>query len=256
MGRKRQTKAKPFPRVLIGLPMERTIPSSCFWDKMRLYHHTRMRGAAWIEDVDYAVRIDVIRNRMAFRLLQTDQTHLLMIDLDHHHPTMIYDRLVAHVKEDPDRLVVAGWNYRRGAPYDPVVQFFDEDGNTHAALEWDDGLIEISKTDEFHGGAVGTGAILIHRKVFEQIEPPWFTFDYSNWAKDKWVGEDITFSRRCQEAGISLFVDTLAESPHLDRYWITRQTWEMYKARERIAETAPKKDLPANYAKDAEDDLG
>ena len=225
---------KPWPRVLVGLPMERTVPERCFWDKLRIYHRSKLLGATWIEDVEYANRIDVIRNKMDFRLLRTDNTHLLMLDLDHFHPDDIYERLVSRVVEDPDRLVVGGWNFRRGVPFDPCVQFWGKDGELFAPIEWDDGFIKIERTDDYLGGAIGTGSILISREVFEQIPPPWFTFDYSKWPEDSWIGEDITFGRLCMEHGIAQFADTELTSPHLDNWFITRETFEKFKATNEI----------------------
>lgn len=152
-------------------------------------------------------RTDLVRNRAAMLLLQSDFTHVLMLDADHQHPPHVTQLLARWVLDDPTRLVVGGLNFRRGEPYDPCAYLRGEDGLLYPPSEWQRGLVEVD--------AIGTGSLLIAREAFERIEPPWFFNDYSMVMEDRWPGEDIGFSKKCNEAGIKLWVDTTTTSPHM-----------------------------------------
>lgn len=152
-------------------------------------------------------RTDLVRNKAALLLLQSNFTHVLMLDADHQHQQHITQLLARHVLEDPSRLVVGGLNFRRGEPYDPCAYLRGEDGKLYPPTEWERGLVEVD--------AIGTGSLLISREVFERIEPPWFFNDYSKVMEDHWPGEDMGFSKKCNEAGIKLYVDTTLTSPHM-----------------------------------------
>jgi len=92
-------------------------------------------------------------------------------------------------------------------------------------IEWDKDttLMEVDR--------LGTGSILIAQEVFETIPPPWFTNDYSQAWRDAWPGEDIGFSKLCNQAGIKLWVDVTVTSPHITPALIDNQNWERWKER-------------------------
>jgi len=170
-------------------------------------------------------RIDVVRNKLVIKLLQSQQfTHLLMLDVDHVHPPDIIERLAKWVLLDPDIRVVSGLNYRRGAPFDPVCRVYGPEGSPFRKrmmmLEWEQGLIRVDE--------VGGGSLLVHRSVFEQLEPPWFFNIYDEVWENSWPGEDMGFSRKCQEAGIAMYVDSTTTSPHCTEGLITEDTFRNY----------------------------
>jgi len=203
-----QFELRKCPRVMIGIPLERTIRDIAFQAFMQL----AVKHPAWT--IQSYTRCDIARNRMAMTLLEDERfTHLVMLDSDHVHPADVVARLVERVQEHPDWLVVAGLNFRRGEPYDPCV-FFSKDG-------------EVLQPDEF--GAVlsdptmlvGTGSIIIAREVFERMlaeEPdkPFFGYEYKpDWRYDQYSGVDMWFCRRCVEMGIQVYCDTSNTSPHI-----------------------------------------
>lgn len=205
-------------RVLIGVPMERTILEPSFWSFIAL----AQQGYAFVRR-PYD-RIDVTRNRMAQHLLDTHEfTHLLMLDMDHQHPHDIVERLCRWWLKDPEKLVIAGLNFRRNEPYDPLVWFKGPDGQMYHAVDWPDGLLQCD--------VVGTGAMLIHRSVFERIPGPWFCNDYSQAPElDVWPGEDIGFCKLCNAAGIKIWCDTTTISPHLSSTAVDQATYRAYVA--------------------------
>lgn len=194
---------KPWPRPLIGIPMERTLAHA---DKVFFnFLGIAQQGFPFIQ-IGYG-RTDLVRNRMALHLLSTDFTHLVMLDADHIHPIDIVQRLMTSFIRKPDLRIVGGLNFRRGEPYDPCAFIRGDNGMYYPMAEWERGLIRVD--------ALGTGCIAIDRRVFEQIEPPWFWNDYSRIMDDVWPGEDMGFAEKCREAGIMQYCDTTITSPHM-----------------------------------------
>ena len=213
-----QTPQKPWPRPVLGIPLERAISHAdkVFYDFLAIVQQGFPVIAA-----SYG-RTDVVRNKFALHTLSADVTHLVMLDLDHKHPWDIVQRFMNWFIQDPSLRVIGGLNFRRGEPYDPCAYIKGDSGKYHPIAAWEPGL---NKVD-----IVGTGAIAIDRRVFEQIEPPWFAFDYSRVLDDNWPGEDFWFCQRCTEAGIDIFVDTTLTSPHLIDAVVDANTFREYQA--------------------------
>jgi len=212
----RPVSAWPYPRILTGVLQERAMSHASylfydFWD-------IAMQGVPIIK-MPY-IRTELARNKMAIQLLLSDYTHLLMLDIDHRHPIEIIQRLARWVLLKPEVQVVGGLNFRRGAPFDPCVGYWadeEKDDTLARPVAWERGLMPIDM--------LGTGSILIAREVFELIPPPWFAFDYSFVWADKWPGEDIWFSKLCDEYGVKKYVDTTCTSPHMTVAMINEDTY-------------------------------
>jgi len=225
----------PVFRPVIGVPLERTISHA---DKVFFnFIGIAQQGFPFIR-LNYG-RTDLARNRFAIQILQTDFTHLIMLDLDHAHPYDIVQRLMVNFVRKPDLKVVGGLNYRRGEPYDPCAFLRGDDGKYYPMSDWEEGLIRVD--------ALGTGCVAIAREVFEQIEPPWFFNDYSKVMDDVWPGEDIGFAMKCQQAGIEQWVDTTITSPHLIDALIDGQTFQTYIQSNDI-KSAPIKEVVKEYS--------
>ena len=182
-------------------------------------------------------RTDLVRNKMALRLLQSDFTHLIMLDIDHIHPVDIVQRLMVNFARHPELMVVGGLNFRRGEPFDPCAYVQGDDGQFYPMAEWEKGLVEVD--------AIGTGSIAISRKVFERIEPPWFWNDYSRVMEDVWPGEDMGFCKLLRDHVIKIHVDTTVTSPHLIDGVVEERSYRAYredKGMKSIAVESVKKD--------------
>jgi hypothetical protein len=208
-----------YPRILVGVPLERTISHASL--VFHRFLEIAAQGVTFLRQ-DYT-RTDLARNRFAIKLLESDFTHLLMLDVDHVHPRDIIQKLARWVLMNPEIEVVGGLNFRRSEPYEPCCFFKDpETGGVNAPADWGPGLLKVDY--------IGTGSILISREVFEKIEPPWFYNIYgidANWA-DEWPGEDIGFSEKCQRAGVNMYVDTTCTSPHVSDRLIGEATFRSY----------------------------
>ena len=208
-----------FPRILVAFLLERTISYA------DLVFPSIVQIAAQgpvILNMPY-MRTDLARNRASMEVLKTDFTHLLMLDIDHVHPTDIIQRLARWVLKDPKKYqVVGGLNFRRSEPYDPGAYKVGPDNSMHTITwEKDDEIMEVDR--------LGTGSILIAREVFETIPPPWFWNDYSQSWRDAWPGEDIGFNKKCVENGIKMWVDLTVTSPHITPAIIDGSTWQVWR---------------------------
>lgn len=198
----------PVVRIVIGIPMERTIMQEAFFSFARIFQQ------GWpMARLPYT-RNDIAREKFAQFLVNEKMpdgvtpkyTHLLMLDSDHAHPEDIVMRLARWVFLYPNTVqVVGGLNFRRGEPYDPCAFIDPGDGQFHRIAQWGKGLLNVE--------ALGSGSMLIAREVFEKIPPPWFNYQYPN--GDMTPGTDMTFSAKCREAGVTLWVDGTTTSPHL-----------------------------------------
>ncbi len=207
-----------WPRIVVGVPQERAMSHAD--DVFPSFWGIAMHGVPLLHQ-DYG-RTDMVRNRMAMQLLNSNYTHLLMLDVDHIHPTDIVQRLARWVLAHPEIEVVGGLNFRRGKPYEPCCFILGDDGKYYAPSEWERGLIKVD--------AIGTGSIIIARTVFERMEPPWFWNDYSHVWEDSWPGEDMGFSANCRELGIDMWVDTTTTSPHMIDAVVDEETFRAYQA--------------------------
>lgn len=201
-------------RIAIAVPMERTINQSAFYGFLAL----AQQGVAFFQ-LPY-MRNDVARNKYAQRLLDSDFTHILMLDSDHIHPFNIVQKLAQWVINDPNKWVVGGLNFRRGEPYDPCAFVKGENDEYYTLREWPQGIVKVD--------ILGTGSILIAREVFERIPAPWFGYDYSRIEKNNWPGTDIWFSKLCNEYGIDLWLDTTTTSPHLIDGLVEESVYRQY----------------------------
>lgn len=149
-------------------------------------------------------RTDTTRNRYAKTMLAGDYTHLVMLDIDHRHPVDVVERLLARIQEDPTREVIGALYFRRGKPYEPMM-FRSGQGGLYSVIDWEPGqLLEVD--------AIGTGAIIIARSVFERLAYPYFRYEYEG---DRFVSEDLYFCRVAREAGVRIWCDTALHTEHL-----------------------------------------
>lgn len=202
--------------IAVAVPMERTAPGIAFapfW---------AIANKGWPLIVTHYGRTDVQRNQIARELLGSEFTHVCMLDLDHLHPPNTVEQLAARVIEAPDRLVVGGLNFRRGAPFDPCA-FTSNGQGLRPLIDWP--ARECIEVD-----AIGHGALLVHRSVFERIEPPWWAYDYGRAEEGFYPSEDMYFSYLCREAEISIWCDTGATSPHLIENVVNEDVWHSYRA--------------------------
>lgn len=175
------------------------------------------------------VQISTARNAMVNQFLDTDATHLWMLDVDAvFEPTML-DALLA-----ADKPIVGALAYQLrqargngipaadGTPREIIPTMYrqerDEDGNWIGYREIESfgrGLIEVDAT--------GCHCLLVHRDVFLKTKTdhphPWFR--ESILTSGILAGEDITFCLAARDAGFPIYVDTRLEAGHVKPLIVT-----------------------------------
>lgn len=201
-------------KILVGIPMPAYITDFAF------IHFIEIFRRGW-RNIDHLYgRVDSNRNRMAKTLLETDATHIVMLDADHLHAPDIVERLARWIVDDPNRKIVGGLHFRRGAPYEPCAFVYGEDGDLHAATEWDAGCVAVD--------AIGHGSIIIAREVFETLEKPYWAYTYNHAERDIYPSEDMFFSYHAREAGFQLYCDTTITSPHVIHGLVDEQVFRQW----------------------------
>lgn len=163
---------------------------------------TRLRLPEGVQPPEWLIGGDwcSARNDLVKMMLKDGHGWLWFMDDDHAFPPNLLERLLSHGDLD----IVQPVCLIRRPPFSPV-QFparLDEDGRYAPVALKDaptDGLIELEA-----GGCAG---MLIRRRVFERIPPPWFEYlDRS---------EDIVFCERAKAAGFRLWCDLGAKLGHI-----------------------------------------
>ncbi len=130
------------------------------------------------------------RNYVAKKFLETDCSHLIMIDAD----TVPPDNFLDLIELDKDIIspLYCGW---KGTDLLPML--FKKKGNEYVTIKGE-GLLEVD--------AIGGGAMIIKRKVLEKINKPFeVRFDKEGIAT---LSEDFAFSEKAKKAGFEMWVHT------------------------------------------------
>jgi len=166
-------------------------------------------------------------NRLIKWFLATDNDWMLHLDADACVHPYTLERLLSW-----DEPLVSALAFKRAAPYVPVVFIGETNrpGEFDIALDlvkaWarehpdllamnkpalvhprpDDALVAVDRT--------GAHCTLIHRRVFEAIEPPWFECS----GKNAWCGSgsDFDFHAKALAAGFTSYVDLSVVAGHLN----------------------------------------
>ena len=236
------TEKVTFPRVIVSVPQyyTGTKDDECF------YAFWEIARQGWPIVPQPADRCDSAHNKAVVSVLIYNEeqrraghpertfTHIVTLDADHIHPPNTVYQLAGVIKNDPDKYqVLAGLNFRRSKPWDPLLFVPGEHGRISSMAEWTDGVIPVSHA--------ATCAMIIDMRVFEKISYPFFGYEYghakaADWPnctpweleRTKLPGVDIYFCERCHEAGIQIWGDTRLTAPHLAKAWITERQWMAY----------------------------
>lgn len=157
--------------------------------------------------------IDTARNMLARKALEdVTVTHILMLDDD---MTFQHDFLMRLIAHDVD--IVGGLAFKRTADYHPCVYKKKEGTGDHFPM-----LPQIFQEVD----AVGTGGMLIRRKVFESLKYPYFETWYDDTNPDKHYSVDFDFCIKAKAAGFKIFVDPEAAMGHIgEAPIITKETF-------------------------------
>jgi hypothetical protein len=141
--------------------------------------------------------IELVRTRVASRLLESDADYLLTIDDDIVAPDDALDRLLAlgsAVATAPYPITLEG----------RLVASVKGVGEEQWMPAPASGIFAVNQT--------GLGFTLIRRDVFARIRKPWFQFGAGNTGKI--IGEDVWFSNGVTQAGLQILCDGSLRCSH------------------------------------------
>lgn len=150
-----------------------------------------------------------LRNILVREMYQNlgDAEWLWFIDDDHPFEPDVLLRLLDRQVDIIQPLVST-----RKPPYRPYG--YKHNGTDYVSLEWEDlptsGILEVD--------AVGTGGMLIRRKVLDALADPWFEEGQTG---PEHLGEDLYFCTKARAAGFKVYVDCDVRMGHMS----TVQVW-------------------------------
>jgi glycosyltransferase involved in cell wall biosynthesis len=142
-------------------------------------------------------QIHYARNALVTAAMGINADYVCFLDADMTFPPDTLHRLYFDSKD------IVGVLYPgRIHPHPPNIFYFDKDKSLVQAEKADrtSPLIEVD--------AVGTGVMLIRKKVFKELPEPWFFYknDFS---------EDIVFCKEAKKVGYRIYVDTTLDIGHI-----------------------------------------
>ena len=174
--------------------------------------------------------ISRLRNQVVATFLEkTTDDWLLQIDTDQRFTVEHFKKLVEAADKDKRPIVSGvvhgGWEV--GEMYlEPVPCIFKlgSDNGFYAMHEYEeDAIVEID--------ACGTGAVLIHRSVFERfVKEADQVHQGSKWCfyqdmplHHEWVGEDLLFCIRAKSFGYKIYAHTGVQMDHQRKLWLGKK---------------------------------
>jgi hypothetical protein len=152
---------------------------------------------------------DVMRNSACADALAANFQWVFFLDDDVIPPADALLRLLTHGKD-----VASGLYYRRQEPICPVAMKLDGQGKAQWVTSWNPPacLLEVD--------LVGSGCLLIHRRVLDGMTSPWFEWEIGKPepAVPRGRGamsEDFAFCMNAKAAGFKVHLDTSIRCEHV-----------------------------------------
>ena len=178
-------------KLAVCIPCRDTLHSAHAMSLVELVKFNTMNDIDTHVFMDASTILLTQRERLATMALQSGSEHILWLDSDMVFPANIVHELLKH-----DQDMVACNYSTRTQPYRSV-----------AFLETDTFENTLEKTEGLHTvAAVGLGISLIKSDIFENIDTPYFKFEWSD-EYNSYVGEDIYFCQQITSAGYNIYVD-------------------------------------------------
>lgn len=164
----------------------------------------------------YLQPVDANRNEMVKNFLNNpDNEWLLMIDNDIVPPVDILSMV-----EHGEKVVSGVCTIKKDKVPQPVIVKEDESRTNYRQVNLSEYQDEVREDGLLEVEGIGTGCLLIHRSVLEEMKPPWFRFEYNEYGGLA-LGEDFYFSRRLRENDVPMYVDTNMVCSHYKKTDLT-----------------------------------
>jgi len=200
--------------VLVGVPSGGSVPISfmtCFTSAVQFkqegeYSFYNHRGTNAV----------TARNGCVKKMLDNKEcTHLFFMDSDMVFPEKTLEKLLEHDKD-----VVGGYYVRKRKGFLPNAFLLGHRPGGKYVTE------HVNEMKEVEG--IGTGCLLIKRKVFENIECPWFEYKWNKDPDGHMVTEDLIFCQKVKEKGYEIWCDGTIKCGHVNQFiiWPTEKPGE------------------------------
>lgn len=163
---------------------------------------------------------------------KSDDDWLFMVDSDEFIGVNEFKKLV-DAAEESVRPFMCGLYFAANSPnpaeIDPVpLIFINTGGEDGVQPYWDYPRNQVIKIF-----AAGTGAMLVHRSVFEWMREAysedygadWCWFQDGPLSGNRWLSEDLTFCARVQDLGIPMHAHTGALFAHQKEIWLDENSY-------------------------------
>ena len=221
--------------VCVGIVNDGTINSALVVDLLAIAREPRTRFDSIIQVNNIGLTTKSRNIVVSNYLKQTKAKWLLLVDSDEQLPLDAFHKLV-DAAHDKERRVVSGLVFAQfgsdaeGLRPVPTIYRQIEGAGLQAMDDYPlDSIIPIS--------AAGTGCLLIHRSVLEEMAATapkhlgtqWCWFFEGCLGDGVYYGEDILFSKRLSAMGVQMWAHTGAILKHQKQFWLDERQHELFR---------------------------
>jgi len=184
------------PIIGVCVPLYNMVPSVFHVHFINFFVHAAKTYPLRLFHVD-SVAVDISRNALVEKFLQSDCDYLLFLDSDIVFPPNIVDLLMKH---DKDFVSALYFTRKKIKPMHRILK-----NGEYVSPD------EVKPNELIEADAIGLGCCLIKRSVIEKVSgqnknKPLFNMKLKN--RTEFIGEDLFFCDLVQKAGFKIFVDT------------------------------------------------
>lgn len=198
--------SKKINKLAVCIPTRDTLHSAHALSLAELVKFNTMNDLDTHVFMDASTILLTQRERLATMAVELESDYVLWLDSDIVFPATTALRLLSH--NEP---VVAANYVRRQFPAKGIA--YKKIGSWEEPLPFDvqNNLVTVE--------GMGMGCMLIKTSIFQELEKPWFNFQWTPESND-FLGEDMYLCKKISEAGYSIKVDTALsqELRHLGTY--------------------------------------
>jgi hypothetical protein len=196
-------------KIVVGLATYKGPDPHAFRSHLRFHERLGWLKARGEHDIFIATQIgnsliSMARDAICDEAVRHGADWIFMYDDDMVFEPDILERLMASEKD-----VIVPLAFTSRWPVGPVLWkiLSTWDAQRQAVRRDLEPILDYPRNALFRVQAVGTGVVLIHRRVLERIPRPWFHGGVN-------VGEDVYFCLRCQQAGVEVWCDSRVKTLH------------------------------------------
>lgn len=150
--------------------------------------------------------------------LENNFDYILFLDSDLTFPDDVIEQLIKYQCD-----IISGLYFMRMPPHYPTAYIWKEEKGQFGFAPLNMFDYELMEID-----GCGCGCMLINTRIFEKLEPPYFTPIPSNSGKTI-LSEDLSFCKKAIDAGIKLVLNTNVKCGHAGSYIYTQEDFDKYK---------------------------